>query len=567
MKKILLIALIGIIATACATKKNSKQASIHSQASFSYIEAFHKGMRLKIKGDTDAAIEAFQKCLNMRQDDDAVFYALSQLYVAKKDNQQAVLMIESANKIDPTNIWYTEQLANLNYGLKQYDKAAIYFKKLVEYEPKNIDWLYGYGDCLLKNGKVEEAITIINKAEVVLGRNPSLSIEKFNLYKSIKKDKEAIAELESILKEYPQEPQVIATLADYYFSKGNVEKGVGYLTQLVAADPENGRAHLALGEIYRKQKKIDDAFEQFLAAFKCEDVGVDTKMSLLIELQESPLSSHPKTLELVDLMVNLHPESAKSNSIKGDYLLAKDQEKEALVYYKKALNSEKSQFPIWNQVMVLEYQYLMWNDLYEDSKQCLNYFPNLPIVYLLNGTSSIELNKPNEAIDVLTTGKAFVINNKGMEAEFMAQIGEAYFMLKNIKEGKKWYEDAIKLDPSSNHLKNNYANRLAIAKIDFDLAFSLINQSISNSPTISQYYDTRGWIYFQQAQYSQALEDYLKAFEMESTNALYIEHLGDVYSKLNQKDKALQYWQKAVELGVEKDVLKKKITTGTYHEE
>ncbi|HNS42300.1 MAG TPA: tetratricopeptide repeat protein [Taishania sp.] len=567
MKKILLIALIGIISVACATKKNSNQASIHSQASFSYIEAFHKGMRLKIKGDSDAAIEAFQKCLNMRKDDDAVFYALSQLYVAKKDYQQAVSMIESANKIDPKNIWYTEQLANLNYGLKQYDKAAIYFKKLVEYEPKNIDWLYGYGDCLLKNGKVEEAISIINKAEVVLGKNPSLSIEKFNLYKSIKKDKEAIAELESILKEYPQEPQVIATLADYYFSKGNVEKGVGYLTQLVAADPENGRAHLALGEIYRKQKKVDEAFEQFLAAFKCEDVDVDTKMSLLIELQESPLSSHPKTLELVDLMVDLHPESAKSNSIKGDYLLAKGQEKEALVYYKKALDTEKSQFPIWNQVMVLEYQYLMWNDLFEDSKQCLNYFPNLPIVYLLNGTSSIELNKPNEAIDVLTTGKAFVINNKGMEAEFMAQIGEANFMLKNIKEGKKWYEDAIKLDPSSNHLKNNYANRLAIAKIDFDLAFSLINQSISNSPTISQYYDTRGWIYFQQAKYSQALEDYLKAFELESTNALYIEHLGDVYSKLNQKDKALQYWQKAVELGVEKDVLKKKIATGTYHEE
>ena len=112
-------------------------------------------------------------------------------------------------------------------------------------------------------------------------------------------------------------------------------------------------------------------------------------------------------------------------------------------------------------------------------------------------------------------------------------------------------------------LKRGYASNI----VAFDLAFSLINQSISNSPAISQYYDTRGLIYFQQAKYSKALEDYLKAFEMDNTNVIYIEHLGDVYSKLNQKDKALHFWQKAVELGVEKDVLKKKIATGTYHEE
>ena len=107
-------------------------------------------------------------------------------------------------------------------------------------------------------------------------------------------------------------------------------------------------------------------------------------MSLLISLQDTPLASAKETAELIDLMILLHPEDAKSYSIKGDYLMAKEDEQGALENYRKALQYEKKQFPIWNQVMLLEYQSSMWEELYTDSKECLNYFTTMPIVYLLN---------------------------------------------------------------------------------------------------------------------------------------------------------------------------------------
>ncbi|MCO5258714.1 MAG: tetratricopeptide repeat protein [Crocinitomicaceae bacterium] len=570
MKFIVQIALLILLVTACGTKKNANKKEntpLHSSVSFPYIETFHNGMRLKLKGEVDEAIEAFMRCLTLRQDDDAVYYALSQLYLQKNQNAQAISMVEKAYSLDAKNIWYAEQIAKLYYQENQFDKASGYFKKLVEYEPKNLEWLYGYGDCLLKQGKVEEAINVINKAEIVLGKNPSLSLEKFNLFISIKKEKEALLELESILKEYPKEPQVIATLVDYYFTKGDINKGVDFLKQLVEADPDNGRAHLALGEVYRKKGKIDDAFEQYKEGFKCEDIDIDTKMGLLISFQSTPLEKHKDAMKLAEMMVDAHPESAKSQSIMGDFLLAQDKEDEALKYYKRALVFEKNQFPIWNQVMVLEYQYLLWDDLYVDSKECLSFFPTMPIVYLLHGVSSNQLKKSQEAIDVLLAGKALVVNDNKIEAEFLGQLGEAYFNAKNINEAKKYYESAIKMDAKSNLLKNNYAYRLAMNKIDFDLALSLINQSISNSPNQAGYYDTRGLIYFNQGKYSQAQDDFNEAIKIDNKSPLYFEHLGDAQSKLNQKDKALESWQKAVELGSTRDILKKKITAQTYYEE
>ena len=573
-----IILVSGLILSACgakksaqkdissAPKKGKQQEKVHSQADFPYIEAFHNGMRLKIKGDNDAAIEAFNKCLAIRQDDDAVYFALGQLYAAKDDYQQAIQMMSKAHAIDLKNIWYTEELAILYYDTQQFEKAVPYFKKLVEHEPKNLQWLYGYGDCLLRTGKIDESIAVLNKAEDVMGKNPSISLEKYNLYMSLKKEKEAVAELERILVEFPKEPQIIATMVDHYFKKGNVEKGTEFLKKLVEADPSNGRAHLALGEIYRQKGKTQDAFKEYKAAFMSEDIDVDTKMSLLISLQETPLATAPETMELIELMSLAHPDDAKPYSLKGDYLMGIGDEEQALEYYRKALEYEKKQFAIWNQVMLLEYQSSEWELLYNDSKECLNYFTTLPIVYLLNGVGAIQLKKADEAIEVLSIGKSMVVNDKKMEAEFLGQIGEAYFVAKQYEKGKQFYKDAIKMDAESNLLKNNFAYRLANAKTDLELALSLVNQAIAKSPQQFNYYDTRGWVYFMQGKYDDALADFNKAFEMDNTQHIIAEHLGDTYFKLNQKEKAVEFWEKAVALGAKGITIEKKIATKAYHE-
>lgn len=550
-----------------AVKSPKKTESTNVSArDYPYIETFHKAVRLKTAGDLDGAMAEFNKCLAMRQNDDAVYYSLSQIYLEKGDKQLAASTIEKASALDKSNIWYIEEIAILYYEAQEFEKAIPEFKKLVDHEPKNLDWLYGYGDCLLRTGKTQEAIDVLDRAEDVLGINPALSIEKYNLYMRMKREPLALQEIERARAEYPTDPQLVGTLVDHYFQKGESVKAIGFLEELAKNDPSNGRVHLALGDVYRKQNKKKDAFDQYRLAFLCDDVDVDTKVRVLISIQETSYSLDQQAMDLMELAVSQHSTDAKVYSIKGDFLITNGDEIEALKAYKKSLEFEKNSYPIWKQVLILEYQNLAWDSLYIDSKMCLTYFTTQPLVYLLNGIGAIQTKHIDQAIESLELGKALVVNDSQLEAEFNGQLGAAYFAGKKFKEGQAFFDKAIELDPASNLIKNNYAYELAKAKINLEKALKMINQALAKSSNQGVYLDTRGYIQFQSNKFQEALSDFQSANELIPNEKDILDHLGDAYFKTGNVEKAVECWQKALDLGSKNKVISKKIESKTYYD-
>jgi tetratricopeptide (TPR) repeat protein len=216
-------------------------------------------------------------------------------------------------------------------------------------------------------------------------------------------------------------------------------------------------------------------------------------------------------------------------------------------------------------VLLMEYQAGMNEELYQDSKECLEYFPTISTVYLLNGVSANQLKKYDEAIDVLSTGIELIVNDEPMKAEFEGQIGDAYFGLSSFEKAKETYRSAIKRSPQSNLLKNNLAYKLAVNKLDLELAESLIKRVLKNSDQ-ANYYDTYGVVLFHKGEFEKAEKQFNTAYKKTPQDALVLEHLGDVSYKLGNTESALKFWEKAKDLGRVNDVLEKKINTGKYHE-
>ena len=73
------IALLAFLFFSCKTEKNATEPKGVHPKDYPYIESFHKGLRLKASGRVNEAVAELEKCLNIRQDDDAVYYALSKL--------------------------------------------------------------------------------------------------------------------------------------------------------------------------------------------------------------------------------------------------------------------------------------------------------------------------------------------------------------------------------------------------------------------------------------------------------------------------------------------------------
>jgi tetratricopeptide (TPR) repeat protein len=555
-----------LLITSCGVKQIVNGPQQISNADYAYITKFHEGIRFKTTGRTVEAISKLEECLAIRQDDDAVYYALSQLELTSGNLDKSAEYILRASEVDSENQWYIQELAYMYYERGDFDKSADIFGELVKLEPRNVDWQYGYADVLTKKGDFYKAVEALNRTEDQVGINPALSIQKYTLLMQAKSPTKAIAELDNVREVYPDNAQVIATYVDHYFQTNEMEKGVEMLKKLVVADPNNGRAHLALADIYRQQKEVAKSYQELTRAFQSQDVDLDTKMKILITIHESSFKIDPEVYTLVDILVQRYPTEAKTHSIYGDYLLRAEKNNEALAAYKQALVYDKSQYPIWKQVLIMEYQNGNFINLYEDSKECLTLFPTATTVSLLNGVSANKLRKYDEAIDVLSAANEFIINDKPLKAEFYGQLGEAYFGLNDLLNGKGNFKKALSIDPKSSIICNNFAYRLAMHKEELDFAESLALKATNLAPSSANSLDTYGWVLFQKGDYERALVQLNKAFKLKKNDKLIVDHLGDVYFKLGKMVEAISFWEKAKELLSDNKKLEQKIADKRYYD-
>ena len=569
MIKYTAIIFVGIFMGSCGLlNRNSKIPEGNTQQDYAYMAAFHEGVRFYAKGMDADAERVFRKCLTERPEDDAVHYAMYELLVRKGEAIEALTFIEQASDLDPKNIHYKAELA-YNYFDKGDFKASLeYFEQLCEKEPRNIDYRFAMAECYAQLEQYKKAIAAVEVMEGQMGEIPELSIKKFQLYRSMKKESEAIAVLMGAQKKFPDSPQLLGTLVDYYFEQGKEKEAIETLEQMATADPQNGRVHLFLSEVYRQRGDKDRYLISLKKGFLGQGVSLDQKMQALITLQSTGYRLTDDILALAELLANQHPNEAKPHSIKGDFLMQMDRDEEALLAYEEALKFEKSAYPIWNQVLIMLYQKGSWKKLLSYSKECLEYFPSLPTPYLLLGVAANQEKDHQLAVDKLENGLIYLQNDKALEAEFHAQLGEAYFGLDQIEKGKENYTLALEKDRNSTLIRNNYAYRLAQEKVDFDLALQMIDEAILRDGGQAHYIDTKGFILFQQGKYDEAKELFEQAIDMnpEQKDAEILEHLADAQFKLGNTEEAVKLWKEAKDLGSKSPLLDKKIETKTYVE-
>lgn len=566
-KGFIYILFVAALVSSCGSQKGivKSDASV-SKLDYPYIEAFHSGMKFKIEGRVDEAILEFEKCLKIKKDDDAVYFALSKLELERGNMDKSAEYIQLANQIDPGNTWYIEELAYMYFERDEYPKAAENFAKLVKIEPRNLDWMFGYSEALLKNNQPKEALKVFDQMEGQIGKHPHFYLQRFNILIQMNQVAAAEKELLKGKDAFPHDPGILGSLIDFYFTINQNEKAEKMLEELVIADPMNGRAHLALADIYQRRNDMEKVYKALEMAMASEDVDIDTKMGVLINIQGQHSEIPEQMIPILNAFVAMYSDNAKAYSIQGDYLLQMDQSEEALVAYKKANALDNSLFPIWNQILILEYQSEAYDSLYVDSKACLELFPTMGSVYLMLGVSANQLGKYEEAYEALSLGSEMIFNDPLMKAEFYGQLGEAHFGLKEYDEGISNYKKAIAIDQQSSLLKNNFARHLASAKKELDLAISLTEQVTNAYPNNDVFLDTRGWVYFQKGDYESAKQWFKKAVGANPESAVALEHYGDAMYKLNNTAEALEYWQKAIANGGSSDGLKKKIANKKYYE-
>lgn len=125
-------------------------------------------------------------------------------------------------------------------------------------------------------------------------------------------------------------------------------------------------------------------------------------------------------------------------------------------------------------------------------------------------------------------------------------------------EAFKNFEKVLELDTTNAVVLNYVGYTYAERNDSLEYALDLINRALAIEENNGYYIDSRGWVFYQMGRYIEALVDLLKANQLVE-DAVILEHLGDVYIKLNDPTRAKEIFERVLELDPDNKTIKKKL--------
>ncbi|NDE03646.1 MAG: hypothetical protein EB003_03190 [Flavobacteriia bacterium] len=530
-----------------------------------YIKQFHSGVRNMLNEQYETAIQEFKACLTKQPKDAAVHYALFQIYLKQERYQEAAYHTEQAAALDPSNLHYKRELAFMYQQLGKSQEAASVFEALLKADPKNIDYYSGALKSYDDLKKPSKSYVLIEKMEQQLGENPNTVLEKFRLLQQMGKTKDGVALLEAARVRFPSEPSILANLVDHYFRTQNYTAGFGLLKDLVAADPENGVALLMYGEMLYRSGKVDEGKKYLHAGILAQGPSLDQKMNILIMLvnEKQQTAIDPQLEPLVQYMSDTYPNEAKAHSIAGDYYYVAGQTKKAIDCYRQTLRCDPNLYPVWNQVLILEFEQERWTDLEQDASTCAELFPSYPIPFFFKGYALSRKGAYGAALENFSLAKGVLVNDNALLAEIFMQEGSAYLGLNKQDQAFAAFKEALTI--SSNGLELNYLHNLLKYKIELAKTTERLQELAAKDPSNPNITFEYAFAQFQAGAYQKALDEMRKISNASlAQTAAYQELLGDIYFHIGKVLEANDCWQKALTFGEGSIVLSEKISKKLY---
>ena len=196
------------------------------------------------------------------------------------------------------------------------------------------------------------------------------------------------------------------------------------------------------------------------------------------------------------------------------------------------------------------------------------YIPEMLELYFYKGLSQYLLGEKDKAIETYKTGleRRGEDASREMVATIYSMLGDAYHEKSMMEECVQAYDSALVYNPDDLGVLNNYAYYMTLEGWELQRALEMSYKTIVAEPENPTYIDTYAWALFALGRYEEAKAYIDKLFMIdEERDAVVYHHAGDIYARCGEMDRAVEFWQKAVEKGDEGKLLKKKIKKRKYY--
>jgi tetratricopeptide (TPR) repeat protein len=502
---------------------------------------FGAGVIHEMDGDSNAALEEFNKAAMEDPDDEALVLDVSRRFLQSKQPARALdLLLRATAQPHATGLMFA-RLGLVYNELGQIDRALAASRQAIKKAPHSLAGYQNLCVALIQAGRSQEALTALSEAAAQTGVEADFLLGLADMYQGFalqfpsQKEKVHVAAL-SILNRAKKldirNPTLQLRLADGLNSLGSSQEAVDIYLDLLKKLPDipliRERVHGQLAEIYLRGSDGKRAIEQLEAI-----------------IREDPTSSQPYFLL-------------------GTIALDEKRSEEAIEYLRKAV---------------------LLNPTFEQA-------------YLALASAQLDINKTSEALTTLEnarrlfsrsfsveylTGSVFSRQKAWAEAIqhfaaaeiiglatepdrlshfFYFQFGAACERKGEQADAEKYFKKCLELAPDFDEAQNYLGYMWAERGTRLAEARELIEKAVHAQPTNAAYLDSLGWVLFKLNQPREALPYILKAIEYTTEpDATLLDHLGDIYAALQDKPKAREAWLKSLSVE-ENEVIRKKMDSG-----
>ena len=523
------------------------------------IQHFIDGAVYDAKGEYAQAVLEYQDALRFEKNF-GIFFALSHCYSLLGKHSLAIEAGKEAVRLAPDNLECRRSLADACAAAFDIDGATEQYEEIVKRDSTDLNSWYS----LARVYQARKPLRALEVYDHILGRfGPQwdVLIQSAEMYNKMGQFEKAAEMLKKMLSLDSGNQPLRRTVAQTLVRAAKYEEALALLNELRELDSDNLDYRADIAGIYLLQREYQKAAREFEVILSRDTVSIETKLhigELYFGQLEKDSSFATETRAIFAQIRTSHPQDWRAYWFLGAVGTIIHDDTLAVGNFTKVTELASWNADAW---VYLSSVFLGKNNFAEVTRVLESALKILPDDFRVNfflGVAYSRLGRNIDAVRVLEHARQ--LNPKDVEA--IAQLALVYDGLRKYEESDSLYEEALKLNPANDLVLNNYAYSLADRGIELDRSLEMAKKAIESQPENPSYLDTIGWVYYRLGGYRDAETYVKKAISKGEANAVVYEHLGDIYFKLAQKEKALEQWHAALKLDQNNTALREKIARG-----
>ncbi len=569
-----IVAMGGAAMPSLGKKKAKTAAATVSADTLSYNDSrrydyfFLEAVRQQEAGHYAAAFDLLSHCLEINPKAAEAYFLKARFLSMLRQDTLALQCLEKAAELRPGNGIYQEKVAQFYIGMGDYAKATNAYERLFANNRDRSDVLNVLVQLYQQQKNYDKMLDAIGRMEELEGTDDQFEMAKMNVYEMKGDYRNAYQTLKRLADRHPNDKTFSVMLGNWLMQHKRQKDAYKLFAQTLKESPDNTYALSSMYDYYRSSGQDSLARQMMERILMGKSTPEDSRAQFLKQaIQENERKGGDSTviINLMDRMSEVAPKEVSLAEMRAAYYQMKKmpeaQVDTALVQLLRlAPDNASARF----QLIQNKWASQDWKAIAALAEPGMLYNPDEMAFYYFTGLARYYQEDDKGALDAFQRGTAEINDksNPDIVSDFYAIMGEIYHTRGERDKAYAAYDSCLQWKPDHAMTLNNYAYFLSQEGGDLKKAEEMSAKAVKAEPSNATFLDTYAWILYKQERYAEAkiyMDATLKNSKEDSLSDVVLEHAADIFMKVGEKSKALDFLQKAIDAGGDKDALTRKM--------